>query len=122
MHESGEDYIEAILMLQKESGTAPRSVEVAKKLGVSKPSVSRAMGILVERGYLRINDNGTLQLTEKGEAKANDVYERHILLTQFLMKIAGVSEEQAARNACKIEHDIDEDIKNGIRRWMEKNS
>lgn len=109
-------------MLQKESGTAPRSVEVAKKLGVSKPSVSRAMGILVERGYLRINDNGTLQLTEKGEAKANDVYERHILLTQFLMKIAGVSEEQAARNACKIEHDIDEDIKNGIRRWMEKNS
>ncbi|MBQ2601577.1 MAG: metal-dependent transcriptional regulator [Treponema sp.] len=122
IHESGEDYIEAILMLHKEKGSEPRSVDVAKKLGVSKPSVSRAMGILVERGYLHINDNGTLLLTEKGRARATEVYERHVLLTRFLMKIAGVGEEQAAINACKIEHDIDDDIKNGIRRWMEENA
>lgn len=122
IHESGEDYIEAILMLHKEKGSEPRSVDVAKKLGVSKPSVSRAMGILVERGYLHINDNGTLLLTEKGRSRATEVYERHVLLTRFLMKIAGVGEEQAAINACKIEHDIDDDIKNGIRRWMEENA
>lgn len=121
IHESGEDYLEAILMLQNEIGSEPRSVDVAKKLGVSKPSVSRAMGILVDRGYLRINDNGTLQLTDRGRSKATDIYERHVLLTRFLMKIAGVGEEQAARNACKIEHDIDDDVKIGIRRWMEKN-
>ena len=122
IHESGEDYLEAILMLQNENGMPPRSVDVAKKLEVSKPSVSRAMGILVDRGYLRINDNGTLSLTEKGNAKANDVYERHVLLTKFLVKITGISEEQAAKNACKIEHDIDDDVKIGIRKWMEKNA
>ncbi len=122
IHESGEDYIEAILVLHRQYGGAPRSVDVAKKLGVSKPSVSRAMGILVDKGYLQINNNGTLQLTEKGNQRAMEVYDRHVLLTQFLMKIAGVSEEQAAVNACKIEHDIDDDIKNGIKRWMEANS
>lgn len=121
IHESGEDYIEAILMLRNECGGAPRSVDVAKKLGVSKPSVSRAMGILVERGYLLINDNGTLQLTDKGKDRAQEIYDRHLLLTRFLMKIADIGEEQAERNACKMEHDIDDDVKNGIRRWMEKN-
>lgn len=122
IHESGEDYIEAILVLQRELGTNPRSVDVAKRLGVSKPSVSRAMGILVERGYLVINDNGTLRLTDKGLDRASEIYDRHILLTRFLMKIASIDEAQAERNACRMEHDIDEDVKNGIRLWMERNS
>lgn len=122
IHESGEDYIEAILVLQRELGTNPRSVDVAKRLGVSKPSVSRAMGILVERGYLVINDNGTLRLTDKGLDRASEIYDRHILLTRFLMKIASIDEAQAERNACRIEHDIDDDVKNGIRLWMERNS
>ncbi len=122
IHESGEDYIEAILVLQRELGTNPRSVDVAKRLGVSKPSVSRAMGILVERGYLVINDNGTLRLTDKGLDRASEIYDRHILLTRFLMKIASIDEAQAERNACRMEHDIDDDVKNGIRLWMERNS
>ena len=120
LHESGEDYLEAILRLQRENGIA-RSVDVARKLNVSKPSVSRAMGILEENGYVCVGKIGSLELTEKGRAKAEAIYDRHVLLTRFLMKIAGVGEDQAEANACKIEHDIDEDIKQGIERWMEQN-
>ncbi len=120
IHESGEDYLEAILRLQQENGIA-RSVDVAKKLNVSKPSVSRAMSILEENGYVTVGNIGALQLTEKGRAKAEEIYGRHVLLTKFLQKITGVSEEQAEKNACKIEHDIDDDVKNGIERWMEAN-
>ncbi|MCR5219222.1 metal-dependent transcriptional regulator [Treponema sp.] len=121
IHESGEDYLEAILRLHKEFGIA-RSVDVAKKLNVSKPSVSRAMGILEDNGYVTVNEIGALELTEKGKLKADEVYERHVLLTRFLVKITGVSEEQAEENACKIEHDIDDDVKKGIQKWMEKNA
>lgn len=121
IHESGEDYLEAILRIEAEKGKV-RSIDVAKKLGVSKPSVSRAMGILVEHGYLSIPNSGNLELTEKGRKTANKIYARHILLTNFLVKITGVSVEQAEENACRIEHDIDEDVRNGIRAWMEKNS
>ena len=120
IHESGEDYLEAVLRLQKEKGIA-RSVDVAKKLGVSKPSVSRAMGILEANGYITVGDIGSLEFTEKGLQKAEEVYSRHVLLTKFLQKITGVSEEQAEVNACKIEHDIDDDVKQGIQRWMDSN-
>ncbi len=121
LHESGEDYLEAILRLQKENGIA-RSVDVARKLGVSKPSVSRAMSILEDSGYITVGNIGSLVLTEKGKERAEAVYSRHILLTHFLMKITGVSEEQAEANACKMEHDIDEDVRLGIERWMADNS
>ena len=120
IHESGEDYLEAILVLKKENGVA-RSVDVAKHLGVSKPSVSRAMGILMENGYVILSSIGSLELTEKGKEKAQSIYSRHILLTKFLQVITGVSEEQAEANACRIEHDIDDDIKIGIEKWMKKN-
>ena len=121
LHESGEDYLEAILRLQKEN-VGVRSVDVAKKLGVSKPSVSRAMSILTENGFVKVSPVGALELTEKGLARAAEVYSRHVLLTAFLQKITGVSEEQAEENACKIEHDIDEDVKRGIERWMKENA
>ena len=121
IHESGEDYLEAILRLKNENGVA-RSVDVAKKLNVSKPSVSRAMSILEENGYVEVGSIGSLELTEKGLARAEEVYSRHVLLTAFLQKITGVPEEQAEENACKIEHDIDDDIKRGIERWMKENS
>ncbi len=120
IHQSGEDYLEAILMLQKENGYA-RSVDVAKKLKVSKPSVSRAMSILEENGYVELGKIGALELTEKGKEKASAVYERHVLLTKFLEKITGVSESLAEENACRIEHDIDEEIKIGIEKWMKEN-
>lgn len=121
IHESGEDYLEAILVLQKKNGAA-RSVDVARYLGVSKPSVSRAMTVLEETGYITVGETSFLQLTAKGKAKANDIYSRHILLTQFLMKITGISEAQAEENACRIEHDIDSDVKKGIERWMKENA
>lgn len=121
IHESGEDYLEAILVLQKKNGAA-RSVDVARYLGVSKPSVSRAMTVLEETGYITVGETSFLQLTAKGKAKANDIYSRHVLLTQFLMKITGISEAQAEENACRIEHDIDSDVKKGIERWMKENA
>ncbi len=121
IHESGEDYLEAILVLQKKNGAA-RAVDVAKHLNVSKPSVSRAMSVLEETGYVTVGDTSFLQLTAKGKAKANEIYSRHVLLTQFLQKIAGISAAQAEENACRIEHDIDADVKKGIERWMKENS
>lgn len=121
IHESGEDYLEAILMLKQENGFV-RSVDVAKRLNVSKPSVSRAMSILEENGYVALGKLGSLELTEKGMAKASSVYERHVLLTKFLQEITGVPEKLAEENACRIEHDIDEEIKLGIENWMKENA
>lgn len=121
IHESGEDYLEAILRLQKKNGAA-RAVDVARLLNVSKPSVSRAMSILIENGYVTVGETSFLLLTDKGKEMAEEIYGRHVLLTAFLQKITGVSEAQAEENACRIEHDIDADVKKGIERWMKKNS
>ncbi|MBR6912785.1 MAG: metal-dependent transcriptional regulator [Treponema sp.] len=121
MYESGEDYLEAILRLQLENGFV-RSVDVANKLGVSRPSVSRAMGLLERDGYIEFSLGNMIKLTEKGTATAEDIYGRHKLLTAFLKKITGVPEDQAEENACRVEHDIDADIVAGIQRWMDENS
>lgn len=120
MYESGEDYLEAILRLQLENGFV-RSVDVAKKLAVSRPSVSRAMGLLEKDGYIEFTLGNTIKLTEKGQLKAEDVYGRHKLLTVFLQKITGLSEEQCEENACRVEHQIDVDVVNGIKKWVEEN-
>ncbi len=117
MYESGEDYLEAILMLMNEKGVV-HSIDVARKLGVTKPSVSRAMGILKDSGYIVFAEDQRLLFTEKGREKADSVYSRHRLLTDFLARITGVSKEQAEKNACRIEHVIDAEIVDGIRRWM----
>ncbi|WP_147615341.1 metal-dependent transcriptional regulator [Treponema pectinovorum] len=121
MYESGEDYLEAILRLQLENGFV-RSVDIANKLGVSRPSVSRAMGLLEKDGYIEFNLGNTIKLTEKGQTKAEDVFGRHKLLTIFLKKITGLSEEQCEENACRVEHQIDVDVVNGIKAWLKKNS
>ena len=120
MYESGEDYLEAILRVKNVKGTV-HSVDVAKKLGVSKPSVSRAVGILKRDGYLADNESTELEFTKKGLEKATNIYSRHRLLTDFFVKITGVSKEQAEENACRVEHDIDADIVAGIEKWMKKN-
>ena len=119
MYESGEDYLEAILRVKESKGTV-HSVDVAKKLGVSKPSVSRAVGILKRDGYLEDSEGTELEFTKKGLEKATNVYSRHRLLTDFFAKITGVSKEQAEENACRVEHDIDADIVAGIENWMKK--
>ena len=116
MYESGEDYLEAILMIKNDCGIV-RSIDVAHKL-----SVSRAMGILKDEGFIYFDESQHILFTEKGLQKAQNIYNRHRLLTEFLMKVTGVSEEQAEKNACRVEHVIDADIVAGIKTFMEKNS
>ena len=104
LHESGEDYLEAILILREKRGTV-RSVDVAQHLGFSKPSVSRAVSILRTDGLLEMDSDGRLELTEAGEAVARNIYERHCFLTRWLTRI-GVTPETAAADACRLEHVI----------------
>lgn len=107
LHESGEDYLEAILKLREERGQV-RSIDVAGELGVTKPSVSVAMKKLREAGHITMDESGLLSLTAQGEAVAQRIYERHRILTQLLMGL-GVDEVTAAQEACKIEHYISDD-------------
>lgn len=120
MYESGEDYLEAILRLKIENGFV-RSVDIANKLAVSRPSVSRAMGLLEKDGYIEFGMGNMIKLTPKGDEKAQDVFNRHKLLTNFLQKITGLPEDQCEENACRVEHQIDADVVNGITKWMENN-
>ena len=104
LHESGEDYLEAVLVLRQERGIV-RSIDVAQHLGFSKPSVSRAVSILKASGYLTMEKDGRLELTPEGEQNAQRVYERHRMLTDWLIRL-GVSPEVAAADACRMEHVI----------------
>jgi Mn-dependent DtxR family transcriptional regulator len=104
LHQSGEDYLEAILVLQNQKGNV-RSIDVAQHLGYSKPSISRAMSLLKASGHITMEKDGRLELTEEGRRVAQEIYERHKLLTDWLVWM-GVSPEVAAEDACKIEHDI----------------
>ena len=105
MQESGETYLETILTLGAQGPV--RSVDVAAALGYSKPSVSRAMSILRENGYVAMRD-GHIELTETGREKAARIYERHCLITRYLADTLGVPENVAAEDACRIEHVISE--------------
>lgn len=107
LHQSGEDYLEAILVLQEKNGMV-RSIDVAHHLGYTKPSISRAMSLLRSDGYIVMEKDGNLKLTEEGNRVARGVYERHKLLTNWLIRL-GVSPETAAEDACKIEHHISEE-------------
>ena len=107
MQESPEDYLETIHMLSLHSSEV-RSIDVARHLGYSKPSVSVAMKRLRENGYVHMDDNGFLTLTETGLAIAKSIYERHQVISGYLMSI-GVSEETALKDACRIEHVISEE-------------
>lgn len=120
MYESREDYLEAILVLQKQNGFV-RSVDIANHLNVSKPSVSRAMEVLQEGGFITFGLGNMIKLTPEGEAKAEGVYGRHTMLTDFFEKITGVPRKQAEDNACRVEHDIDDDVEKGIRDWLKNN-
>lgn len=117
LQESGEMYLESILVLSKKLNVV-RSIDVAEYLNVSKPAVSKSMTKLKADMYLIIDENGYIALTEKGRAVAEKIYERHTVLTQILINL-GVDEETASNDACKIEHDISdktfEVIKNHLR-------
>lgn len=118
IRESAEDYLETMLMMREQHGYI-RSVDVAEHLGVTKPSVSYAVKRLRENGYLLMDADGHITLTEKGEAIAQRTYERHRVLTEFLVEI-GVPEAHAREDACKIEHDISEETFSAIRRLLQK--
>ena len=103
IQESGEDYLEAILALGEKGPV--RSIDVAQHLGFSKPSVSRAMSLLREGGFVVMDQGGLLTLTDQGLEIARRIYERHLLLTRWLIHL-GVSKDVAAQDACRIEHVI----------------
>ena len=117
MHESGENYLETILMLKEIKGVV-HSIDIARALNFSKPSVSRAMGILRESGFITMNPSGEIELTESGLAKAQEIYARHTILTQFLQDFIGVDSEIAEENACRMEHILDQEVMDGIIRFM----
>ncbi len=117
LHESGEMYLETILILKKRFGYV-RSIDIANEMGVSKPSVSRAIALLKENGYITFDPNGMILLTESGKTVADKVYEKHLFLTDFLTSI-GVSEETAAHDACKIEHVISDETFSALKNTLE---
>lgn len=107
IQESAEDYLESILILKQEKG-AVRSIDVARRLGFTKPSISRAMSLLRENGYVTMDPEGFLELTDAGRSIAEPIYERHCMLTQWLVAL-GVSPETAVRDACRMEHSVSDE-------------
>ena len=116
LHESAEMYIETIYLLTRR-GCGVRSIDVAEALGYSKPSVSRAVGLLKQGGYLIVDEEGFLSLTQLGCETAEKIFERHTVLSQLLLKI-GVSEETATEDACKIEHVISDETLQAIKNYL----
>ena len=119
IHESAEDYLEAILKLREAHGNV-RSIDVVGELHFSKPSVSVAMKKLRESGHVEMDENGLLTLTPAGEAIAQRIYERHKVLTVMLTSL-GVEEPIAAKEACKIEHDISDETFEKIKQHLRDN-
>lgn len=114
LQESGEMYLETVYILSMKSN-AVRAIDVGEYMGFSKPSVSRAVGILKKGGYLVLTEDGCLSLTDTGLAIARKMYERHTTLSEFLIRL-GVSEETAVQDSCKIEHDISDETFEALKR------
>lgn len=118
MHESGENYLEMILMLKKRNGQV-RSIDIATEMGFSKPSISVAMKRLRENGYIKMDEDGYITLEKPGLEIAARIYERHQTLSEFLMSI-GVNEETALQDACRMEHDISEESYRCLKKYINK--
>ena len=116
IHESGDDYLEAILMITKRSGNV-RSIDIARELSFSKPSVSVAMKNLKTSNYITVDENGFINLTEAGQEIAEKIYERHTFLTNWLTSL-GVDPEVAAEDACKMEHVISSESFSAIKKFV----
>lgn len=119
IQESGENYLETILILQKRNGIA-RSVDIANELNFSRASVSRAMSILKTSGYIQIGNINQIILTDSGKKIAEKIYEKHCILKDFLISI-GVSKEIASEEACKMEHIISDETFECIKNTLNKN-
>lgn len=118
LQESGEMYLESIYVLTQKSSEV-RSIDVCEYMGYSKPSVSRAIGLLKNGGYVTVNADGYLSLTAIGKDVAEKIYERHTILTGFLVSI-GVSEDTASEDACKMEHVISDEAFEAIKNHIQK--
>jgi len=108
LYESGENYLETILVLKERNGKV-RSIDVAAELDFSKPSVSRAIGILKKEGLVAVDENGYLELTGAGKARAAAVFDRHKIIAGYLREVLGVDEQAAQEDACRIEHILSEE-------------
>ncbi len=119
--ESGENYLETILVMKarKHNGYV-RAVDLANELGFSKPSVSRALGLLKEKELIKICDNGDLELTPEGRKTAEHVFKRHQLLTVLLQEVAKVPFDIAERDACRIEHVVSDETMKGIKAFLKE--
>ena len=113
LQESGEMYLETVYILHQKRDSV-RSIDICEYMGYSKPSVSRAIGLLKDGGYINVDAKGYITLTAEGNAVAQKMFERHTMLTDFLVKL-GVDEKTASEDACKIEHDISEESFNAIK-------
>ncbi len=120
IYESSEDYLEMMLMLREKKGFI-KSVDIAKELGVTKPSVSYAVKNLRESGYVTMEKGGEIHLTDSGEKIARQVFDKHKLLTSFL-KSLGIKDEVAHADACKIEHDLSAESIKAIKAYIKKNN
>ena len=120
LHQSAEDYLETILILKERRGQV-RSIDIATEMNYSKPSISVAMKKLRENGYILVDRDGFITLTDLGYGIASNIYDRHQVLTDFFISL-GVNEKVAAEDACKIEHDLSEETYTKIREHALKNS
>jgi len=118
IHESGENYLETILILQSKNGSV-RSIDIANELDYTKASISRAMSILKKEGYIIMEEGGSIHLTDLGFQMATQIYERHRLLTEYLVKALQVEEETAVADACRMEHVISQESFHKIKDWVE---
>ena len=122
IYESAEDYLEMILVIQRKKG-AVRSIDIAREMNFSKPSVSIAMKKLKEDGLITVNEYHEIDLTPRGKEIAETIYERHVVLSEILTKL-GVEETTAVKEACRIEHVISQDsfekLKSALQRWNDK--
>lgn len=118
LQESGEMYIETIYVLSQSSSFV-RAVDIGEKMGFSKPSVSRAMGLLKDGGYITVDNRGAISLTEKGLEVASKIYERHQIISSLLIKI-GVDPETASEDSCKIEHVISDETFSKLKDYLSK--
>ena len=119
IQESGENYLETILLLEMRNGTV-RAVDIANELGYSKPSVTRAMGVLKKAGLVDQELYGTIQLTEAGRKRANEIYDRHVLIKEFLLTVLSLDARTAETDACRIEHIVSQTTIDRIRALLQE--
>lgn len=120
LHESAEMYLETIYLLSRRS-TNVRSIDIAEHMSYSKPSVSRALGLLKQGGYVAVDSDGFILLTQTGLAVAQKIFERHTVISQLLIGL-GVSENTATEDACKIEHVISDETFHAVKKYLDRSN